>query len=346
MRFPATVVADLTNRCNLRCRYCCFFSNPAECGGSEMSTEAWLKLIAQAGACGVMRMVLRGGEALLRDDLQELILAVVKNRMRFTILTNAISMTPEIASFLASTKRCDAVKISLDGFQETHDAARGAGSHARALRGIGMVREAGLPLIVTCCLHRKNLDRFEEMGEYLLGELKLPTVTFSAVRRCEAGAEWELGAAEIGRALTSLAKLQKRYPGQLANRGLMGTLNYFRRLLKGEGVGCKFCGCDAALSVIKVQADGVCTVSFDCDDSAVVGKFGEMTLAEVWERSTALREKLEAGRSPAEFPAECGSCPFAAHCAGSCPAFFDGHPWESPTCLRRFLTVAKASDLD
>jgi len=346
MRFPATVVADLTNRCNQRCRYCCFFSNPEECGSAEMPTSSWKELFAQAGACGVMRMVLRGGESLLRDDLQELILSVVQNRMRFTILTNAIAMTPEMASFLVSTRRCDAVKISLDGFQETHDAARGEGTHAKALRGIRMVQEAGLPIIITSCVHRKNLDRLEEIGEYLLGERQFPNVTFSAVRSCDAGADWELSNEEFFRALTILAKLQRRFPGQLGNRGLMGTLNYFRRLLKGQGGGCNFCGCDAALSSVKVRADGVFTVCFDCDESAILGKFGEVTLREAWERSTALREKMYAGHPAAEFPEECGKCPFSARCAGTCPVFFNGRPWESTTCLRRFLEVGKASDLE
>lgn len=46
--------------------------------------------------------------------------------MRFAILTDGTLVADEMAAFLASTKRCNYVQVSIDGsVPESHDAMRG-----------------------------------------------------------------------------------------------------------------------------------------------------------------------------------------------------------------------------
>ena len=61
----------VTDRCNLRCRYCV----PEECGpagGAVLSGEALVEIARQAVLCGVKKIRLTGGEPLVRRDIAAL----------------------------------------------------------------------------------------------------------------------------------------------------------------------------------------------------------------------------------------------------------------------------------
>ena len=116
---PLKLVIDLTSRCNLRCAYCCFFSRPDESEKSVLPPERWVALIDEAGRNGVFSVTLRGGEALLSPAFDAVLSAVIRNKMRFSLLTNGKIFTPELAARFVATGRCDLVKISLDG-REAH----------------------------------------------------------------------------------------------------------------------------------------------------------------------------------------------------------------------------------
>ncbi|MFC1829068.1 radical SAM protein, partial [Thermodesulfobacteriota bacterium] len=125
MRTPRSVDIDITNRCNLRCRYCYHFSSPGDVD-QDLPANEWLKFFEELNDCAVMNVILAGGEPFFRKDLKELIAGIVKNRMRYSVLSNGTLITDEIAAFLHSTGRCDGVQISIDGSKpETHDVGRG-----------------------------------------------------------------------------------------------------------------------------------------------------------------------------------------------------------------------------
>src|SRR4030042_6760590 len=81
MRPPRTLDIDITARCNLRCRYCYFFHNPAV-EYRDLPTDEWLKFFDELGSLGVMDVTLAGGEPFIREDLPVLLPGIVRNRMR------------------------------------------------------------------------------------------------------------------------------------------------------------------------------------------------------------------------------------------------------------------------
>jgi hypothetical protein len=62
MRAPLGLLAELTHRCPLACPYC---SNPLELEdrAEELSTAAWVDVLRQAAAMGVLQVHLSGGGA-------------------------------------------------------------------------------------------------------------------------------------------------------------------------------------------------------------------------------------------------------------------------------------------
>ena len=86
-RAPISLLCELTYRCNLQCPYC---FNPLDLGSprDELERAAWLNVVDQAAALGVVQFGFSGGEPTLRgDDL----VALVERASRRGGYTNLIT---------------------------------------------------------------------------------------------------------------------------------------------------------------------------------------------------------------------------------------------------------------
>ena len=114
MNSPKSVEIDITSRCNLRCAYCSHFSSAGDVD-VDLPVGEWLVFFEELGRAAVMEVTLCGGEPFIRKDLKELLAGIVKNRMRFGILSNGTLITDEIASYIASTRRCNRTDPATSG---------------------------------------------------------------------------------------------------------------------------------------------------------------------------------------------------------------------------------------
>ena len=175
MKTPRSINIDITNECNLRCKYCYHFTGPGDVR-ERIPTDEWLGFFEELGRCAVMDVCIGGGEPFFREDLKELIDGVVKNRMRFSLLSNGTLITDEIASHIASTRRCDSIQVSIDGGSpETHDLSRGKGNFHRAIAGINVLLRHQIPVAVRVTINRHNVRDLEEIAKLLLDDIGLPS---------------------------------------------------------------------------------------------------------------------------------------------------------------------------
>ena len=175
MKTPRNVDIEITSFCNLRCAYCSHFSGPGDVK-DDLPLESWLHFFTELGRCNTMKITLSGGEPFSRPDLPAIILAIVANRMRFTILTNGTLIDNEMAAFLAATSRCDLVQVSIDGaIDTTHDAFRGEGNFMKAIGGIHALQANHLPVSVRVTIHRRNVHELDAIARFLLEDLELPS---------------------------------------------------------------------------------------------------------------------------------------------------------------------------
>lgn len=163
---PQTVFWDVTSACNLRCVHCYGTSETPAPG--ELSTSEALRVIEEMAACGVEAISFSGGEPLLRKDFIEL--AAHAGRQGFKsvgVATNGTLIDERMARRLQSTG-ID-VQVSIDGDSaEIHDAQRGVpGAFAKALAGIGALREAGCPVSVCTSVTRLNVERIPAIIELM-----------------------------------------------------------------------------------------------------------------------------------------------------------------------------------
>ncbi len=154
---PYTLIAELTYRCPLRCPYC---SNPTALAGdpTELTTEEWSRVFAEAAALGVMQLHLTGGEPLARRDLEELVRRARAVGLYTNLITSGVPLT---RARLAALREAgvDNVQLSVqDAEAEGADRVAGYAGFAHKLEVAAWVKAEGLPLTVNVVLHRDNLD--------------------------------------------------------------------------------------------------------------------------------------------------------------------------------------------
>ncbi len=151
--------------CNLACDYCCVVAGP-RADPRRLSDERIRLLVDQAVSHGMDAVFLTGGEPTLRPDLPAL-LEYITDRLPVTLLTNAMllrgsrwdGLRPLIAD-----GRPIAFQVSLDSATpERHDAHRGAGAHAGALRGIRTLIAAGARVRLAASLPEAALSEIPDL---------------------------------------------------------------------------------------------------------------------------------------------------------------------------------------
>ena len=353
MKTPKSLDIAITNRCNLRCLYCYHFGGAGEVKG-DLPKEEWFQFFEELNRSAVMNVALAGGEPFIRKDLKELIESVVANRMRYSILTNGTLVTEKMASFIAGTKRCNSVQVSIDGSTpDVHDSCRGKGNFVRAVEGAKRLIASGVNTTVRVTIHRNNVADLDNIARLLLEDLRLPgfsTNCASYMGLCRQNKDMvQMSVADRIRAMETLLRLDRKYGGRIsAAAGPLAEARHWteieaaRKAGEGSLPGCGFLtSCNGPVSKMAVRADGImvpCTQISHIE----LGRINRDSLADVWQNHPELRRLRERHKNPLSSYAFCAGCEYIPYCRGGCPAIAytmtgrDDHP--SPdACLRNFL---------
>lgn len=160
-RYPLSVTFITTYRCNFRCRYCDVWTYKVR----EMDTLEVLSMMDEFAAMGTRRFSFNGGEALLREDIGELV-AYSKRKGFFTTLFSNGVLVPGLVDKL---KPLDILSVSLDGPGDVHDAQRMKGTFEEVVEGIRAAKAAGINVWTNTVLTKENLSRTEELVELASG---------------------------------------------------------------------------------------------------------------------------------------------------------------------------------
>jgi len=134
---PNYLIAFVTGRCDMNCALCCDASRGVRVV-PEMDTASWGAAVS--GASALLQLTITGGEPFLRDDLIDVISAMVESSGVPRVSINTNGSRPErieetLSFLLKQFPHTDfAVAVSLDGPFEIHDRLRGrpgAGASAR-----------------------------------------------------------------------------------------------------------------------------------------------------------------------------------------------------------------------
>jgi SynChlorMet cassette radical SAM/SPASM protein ScmE len=328
---PSSLDIEITNRCNLQCKYCSHFTSAGDVE-EDLPKEEWLAFFEELSGCLVTSVTLSGGEPFIREDFPDIIEGVVRNRMSFTILSNGTLISDEMAAYLASTERCDGVQISIDGSVPIiHDAFRGSGNFIKAIEGIERLRKNEVSVSVRVTIHRQNVHDLEDVARLLLEDIGLPSFSTNSAAYlglCRRNSEQiQLTAEETSLAMETLLRLNQKYKdrvsaqaGPLANAHMWMEMEKARaekkKIIPGRGY---LTGCGGTMSKMAVRADGV-MVPCNQLNHIELGRINEDRLLEVWQNHHELYRLRNRYKIPLTEFDLCKECEYVLYCTGNCPA--------------------------
>lgn len=190
------VILELTEQCNLRCRYCIYNEDHEDFRGFSTKNMTWEVakkaldfVFAHSGK--ELYVTFYGGEPLLQFPLMKqcidyAIQKVGKEReLHFGFTTNLTLITKEMAEYFSSLKSCS-ITGSVDGPEEIHDANRimvnHTGSFAKAMEGLKLLtdcisqKKTGLTVGINAVLTPPyTMERIERINQFFRSISWLPS---------------------------------------------------------------------------------------------------------------------------------------------------------------------------
>ena len=166
-----TLFWECTLRCNMSCRHC----------GSDCKVQPEVPDMPAADFLKVIDtitphvdphkvfIIFTGGEALLRDDLEQVGLELYRREYPWGLVTNGFLLDERrLESLLASGMH--SITVSLDGFEEQHNwMRRHPQSFEKATQAIKLlVQQKGLLWDIVTCVNPRSYPHLKEFKEYLV----------------------------------------------------------------------------------------------------------------------------------------------------------------------------------
>ena len=338
---PRLVAWEVTRRCNLNCVHCRASAERGPYPG-ELEGPKSLEIIDQIAGLGKSVVILTGGEPLLREDIFDLARYGTERGLRMVMATNGTLLTPVIAERIRSSG-IQRVSISLDGANaEEHDKFRQVqGAYQASLKGIEILKEAGVEFQVNTTITKHNYRRCREILDSVmhLGAVAHHLFLLVPTGRAREMADQEIDALEYEKLLLWFNQMQKKVPIHLKAT----CAPHFYRILRqeahkrGEKVDFQTYGLDA---VTRGCLGGIsfCFISYKgmvqpCGYLELkCGNLKEESFETIWANSQVF-DRL---RDFSAYKGKCGRCEYVKFCGGCRARAFEAtgdFMTEEPLCM-------------
>jgi MoaA/NifB/PqqE/SkfB family radical SAM enzyme len=164
---PRRLSIELTNICNLHCRYClrdddALYHTPA----NFLAPEFLEKVIPQArDVIGITSLVFTGGEPTLHPQFARMIEIPAASGLQIGFVTNGWHFERIWPTVFAHRASIASIGFSVDGVtRETHDHWRGEGSFVRLARAFARCYANGLPFAIKVGIRRDTVPNLEQIA--------------------------------------------------------------------------------------------------------------------------------------------------------------------------------------
>ncbi len=344
---PIYAVWEITLRCDLACHHC--GSRAGRERPDELTTDEALDLIDQMKAMDVREITLIGGEAYLRDDWTVLVRHIRDLGIMCSMTTGGRGLTPERAR-AGKDAGLQAVSVSVDGMEDTHDALRGVkGSWRSAMQAIQNLHAIGMRVTANTQIGRLNLAEIEPTFRHLVASgIKAWQVQLTvAMGRAADQPALLLEPYQLLEVMPLLGRLKRVadeakvvvWPGN--NIGYFGP---FESLLKGTFPRGHMASCGAGRSTLGIEANGDIKGCPSLPTADYVGgNVRDYPLLDIWEQAPALRFTRDRTVEDGLW-GYCRTCYYADVCRAGCSwtsHVLFGKPGNNPFCHHRALELLR-----
>lgn len=154
--------------CNLNCQMCHQKDIRRICE-PELSIEQIKNMFKNFKLNGVTQVNLIGGEFFInKEKAFQVIDALDKEKIMYSIATNASLLTPDEIKGLSKRLGLLEIDISLDGFAVVHNKVRGRSyAFERTVNNIKLIKSYGIPVMLVTVVQKDNLPELPEFIKYV-----------------------------------------------------------------------------------------------------------------------------------------------------------------------------------
>ena len=312
---PVSGTFELTSRCNFKCKMCYIQMSPEEQSviGRELTTQQWLQVAQEAVKSGMIYLLLTGGEPLLRPDFVELYTKLVQMGIMVSVNTNGSLITEEIVECFRQYPP-EVVNITLYGASSCQYKAicQNASGYEAAIRGIHMMKEAGVRMRLNTTFTRENCADMGALIDFAKAEnipIRTAAFLFPGNRNGNDDQSGNLSPEEMGKLGAEFDYLTMDDAQNARRRKqLQDCLN--DTAVKEKKPERKPAGCMAGRGSFWISWDGMMYTCGMLSDDAV--NILDHDFADAWQQTRENAGKLM-------LPAECSVCEYQKICP-SCAA--------------------------
>ena len=160
---PLEVALELTHHCNFRCQHCYIpdFSAP-----DLLSTERILALLDELAEMGTLYLTLTGGEMLLRRDWYAIASRARNLGFSLRLFTNGSTVDEEKADLIKTLYATAEVSLYSMDAEIFERITQKKGSFEKTIRGIELLREREIEVLLKIPMMVYNTKGFENVFEY------------------------------------------------------------------------------------------------------------------------------------------------------------------------------------
>lgn len=289
----------VNDKCNLHCKGCYSYISDRNLK-KELTTEQLFLIFQQLTEEGFLKIVISGGEPLLRNDLPEICeQAKSFGVKRLSVISNG---TMPYDTYDRLIPNIDSLAISVDGYNQDISFIRDPGIMHSVFRIIKYVKDK-IPTSLIVTLHKKNVDAMRKYVD-LANELGV-TMSFSILSVDPNELDLseflfdESDFVEIGKTLMALPK----------EMSIMDTTT------TNSGPHC-WVGCEFGKQIISVGSNGnIYPCHMLMNETCIMGNVLKKTLGEILKTPV-----FDSSSVNAINVGECRECQFRFVCGGGCPA--------------------------
>ena len=307
----------VTNQCNAACPFC--ESSSGDAHADELTRDEAKMLIRDLRSMNVRRLILSGGEPLMRPDLCEIMEYANQCNVTLGLVTNGYRV-PEMENNLRRLKFF-LYFTSIDGEPAYHNKIRGMpDAFEHALNGLDLFTRMRVPVrIVNTVVHPGNIRQLEAITGIIAnsGATSWRLTPVSKVGRAAGSASYNLSREQLGYLVSFIREKRKTMNVDFGESHMY--LGCFTKEYSGHPF---FCG--AGLTRCSVMPNGEimgCHQAYDLSLSE--GNIRDRSFREIWKHGFARFRKKE-------FRDFCLECDCFDGCQGGCWAEME----KTGSCLK------------
>ena len=307
-----TLFWECTLQCNMNCRHC-----GSDCkvqpAVKDMPAEDFLRVIDTITPHVDPHktfIIFTGGEALLRDDLEQVGLELYRREYPWGVVTNGFLLDEKrLESLMASGMH--SITVSIDGFEEQHNwIRRHPQSFEKASAAIKLLaQQKDLLWDVVTCVNPRSYPHLKEFKEYLIS-LGVPAWRLFSIfpmGRAANDPDLQLTDEQYRGLLTFIKDSRENDPRIDASYSCEGFLGFYEQRVRNH-----FFYCRSGVEVASIRCDGGISGCTSVRSHMDQGNIYRDDFWEVWQnRFQVMRDRSWARKG------RCKDCKVWRYCEGS-----------------------------